>query len=219
MRIATMVLSSQICYTTVTRSDWRKDVKADWAGIAQQPQQGNQLGRTNLLNVSLPSYYQLILQWYRPLQLNGRVTHTLFTDPWSVHRYYFLWKFTTCSWMCKSWFSCEFCAYVVYITIFNIQALRLYSNTTAICAAICAGAAASAPTLYRCTSIKLRLKLPRLGWVNRREIGHPRTDPNRRLSGRKIYEFLINFEMIFLLKLSRRGPGVVFATPKSWIQA
>ena len=43
-------------------------------------QQGNQLGRTNLLNVSLPSYYQLILQWYRPLQLNGRVTHTLFTD-------------------------------------------------------------------------------------------------------------------------------------------
>ena len=37
-------------------------------------------GLTNLLKVSLPSYYQLILQWYRPLQLNGRVTHTLFTD-------------------------------------------------------------------------------------------------------------------------------------------
>ena len=91
---------------------------------------------------------------------------------------------------------------MVYITIFNIQALRLYSNTTAICAAICAGAAASAPTLYRCTSIKLRLKLPRLGWVNRREIGHPRTDPNRRLSGRKIYEFLINFEMFFFCKFS-----------------
>ena len=37
-------------------------------------------GLTSLLKVSSPSYYQLILQWYRPLQLNGRVTHTLFTD-------------------------------------------------------------------------------------------------------------------------------------------
>jgi hypothetical protein len=58
MRIAMMVLSSQRGYTIVTRSDWRKDVKANRAGSAQQPQQMNQLGRTNLLKVSLPRYFQ-----------------------------------------------------------------------------------------------------------------------------------------------------------------
>jgi hypothetical protein len=53
-------------------------VKADRAGIAQHPQQRNQLGQTNLLNVSLPSYFQLLLPWSRPFH-NSRVTHTLFT--------------------------------------------------------------------------------------------------------------------------------------------
>jgi hypothetical protein len=47
--------------------------------IAQQPQQRNQFGRTNLLNVSLPSYFELILQRSRPFH-NSRVTHILFTD-------------------------------------------------------------------------------------------------------------------------------------------
>ena len=55
-------------------------MKSDRAGIAQQPQQRNQLGRTNLLNVSLPSYFQLILYMGSRSFHNGRVTHTLFTD-------------------------------------------------------------------------------------------------------------------------------------------
>ena len=61
-------------------------MKADRAGIAQHPQQRNQLGRTNLLNVSLPSYLQLILQRSRPFH-NGRTfgnfsrtNLTVFTD-------------------------------------------------------------------------------------------------------------------------------------------
>jgi hypothetical protein len=79
MWIATMALSSQRGYTIVTRSDGRKDVKADRAGIAHQPQQRNQLGRTNLMNVSLLSYFQLVLYMgSRPFH-NGRVTHTHFT--------------------------------------------------------------------------------------------------------------------------------------------
>ena len=58
-------------------------MKADRAGIAQQPQQRNQLGRTNLLNVSLPSYLQLILQRSRPFH-NGRTFGTFSRTNWTV---------------------------------------------------------------------------------------------------------------------------------------